>query len=186
MSQNTDATAAFLSLAEGLASRDLGHIAWDPAPQCPRGHGNPEWDGDDHGVSEPKPIGALCSRCVSDWVEAGYQDMMEEGHRRHFGSIQNATDLRWHPEFRIGRIPKNFLDQTVLTDALRAWSVQDRHAKRSWSMGYDDFHQDFFGEVGPHRFWHHRDPVVALYAALAQVLEVPPHLPDDVVVRRHA
>lgn len=184
MSQNTDSTAAFLALAEGLASRDLGHVAWDPAPQCPRGHGNPEWDGDDHGASEPKPIGALCSRCVSDWVEAGYQESMDEGHRRHFGSIRQAADLNWHPELRIGRIPKNFLDHTVLTDALRTWSVQDRHAKRSWSLGYDDFHQDFFGAVGTHRFWHHRDPAVALYAALAQALGVTWAVPDDIGVPR--
>ena len=184
MSTTTNPTPLFQALADALETRNLGRVAWDPAPQCPRGHGNPEWDGDDHGVSEPQPIGALCSRCVSEWVEAGYQESMEQGHRRHFGSIQNAHDPRWNPELRIGRIPKNFLDHTVLTDALRAWSMQDRHAPRPWSLGYDDFHQDFFGSVGPHRFLHHRDPAVALYAALAQALGVPWAVPDDLVVPR--
>lgn len=182
MSKTTDLTPIFQSLADALESRNLGHVAWDPAPQCPRGHGNPEWDGDDHGVSEPKPIGALCSRCVSDWVEAGYQESMDEGHRRHFGSIEHAADLSWHPELRIGHVPKNFLDQTVLTDALKAWSVQDSHTPRPWSMGYDPFHQDFFGAVGIHRQLHHRDPVVALWAAFTTEIGVA--LPESLVVRR--
>ncbi len=95
-------------LAEALDAAGLGEYAWDVARACPQGHLDPRPDG--------PPLGELCAECVS--VAEGVCAISLEEWR----ALDETPGF--HPEWRIGRIAKDFTDANILLAAVEAWIGQ--------------------------------------------------------------
>lgn len=50
----------------------------------------------------------------------------------------NKDNPAWHPEWRIGRVAKDFTDATTLIGVLEAWRKQDVQC-RKWRIESDDW-----------------------------------------------
>ncbi len=107
-------------LAEALDAAALPpELVWESAPTCPSGHPvNLPWQ------LEPEKgfqIGELCPDCL--FMVHHFTTRDRDAHE---------DDLAWHPEWRIGRVPKPLsTDATTLLAAVEAWRKQDED-ERDW------------------------------------------------------
>lgn len=135
-------------LADALEANGLGEYAWDPAPTCPSGHPvNLPWQ------LEPEKgfqIGELCPDCL--FMVHHFTTRDRDAHE---------DDLAFHPEWRIGRVPKRLSeDATTLLAAAEAWCEREdagyEVARYAMRREYDDDGMPFivepthFASVGFH------------------------------------
>lgn len=94
-------------IATALGAAGHPDLAWDPAPTCPQGHPSGYQPNDKQ----------LCWQCVMD------------GHATLKVTEDNRYDPTWHPEWRIGRLPKPFhTSMDLVVGALNALDLR-------WSRG---------------------------------------------------
>ena len=115
-----------IAIAEALDARGLGRYAWDPAKTCPQGHPNIDPECGECGAQ----IGEECWECGTIWIEQRYvascptaADLCSCADTDHYGEASEEwdtmmTDPTVHPEWRIGRVPKDFTKPEVLLPAV--------------------------------------------------------------------
>ncbi len=93
-------------IAEALDDKGLGQWAWGVALTCPQGHSNiePECGGPNQGIGE------VCWECANEDTD-GWVNIVEE--------LQD--DPNWRPEWRIGRVPRDFTQPQVLWPVLEIY-----------------------------------------------------------------
>ena len=136
-------------LAEAWTAAGLpGELVWDPAKECPQGH--PNTDGGDGTWSG---TGELCEICATEWWNQQTED--------DDVLAQLLEDPAFHPEWRIGRVPKRLSeDATTLLAAVEAWCEREdagyEVARYAMRREYDDDGMPFivepthFASVGFH------------------------------------
>lgn len=148
-----------------------GELLWESAKKCPQGHSTLGY-----------LIGERCDECVTSWW----------GLNRHGADDAVLTALlkddTFHPEWRLGRVAKDFTDATPLIEVLEAWRKQ-KPLDRWWSMNAADWETEVtLGELlprlprgtvrseGQETFYDgyvpvDEDPAVALALAFVRALE---------------
>ena len=96
---------------------------WEPAAQCPHNHTNISPDDGGYLAS----IRELCAYCL---VEAAW-DAWDKDESHPLQTIMDAalqddhiSDVTWHPEWRIGRQPKNFTHMANIYSLVEEWRAQ--------------------------------------------------------------
>lgn len=99
-------------ISDGLERAGLGAYAWEPAPTCPQSHAQPD-----------AQIGDLCYECSG--INASNEEYYPE----------RAEEFAAHPEWRIGRVARDFTRPENLIPAMEAWIAQapdQRDIKIGW------------------------------------------------------
>ena len=93
-----------------------GDLLWQAAEACPQGHSNREPECGELDLH----IGDICFECRDE------ADVSWKEHQEHW------DDLTWHPEWRIGKAPRDFTDPAVLWPVWETY-IEHPHANQEWN-----------------------------------------------------
>ena len=91
-------------------------LLWQAAEACPQGHTNREPECGELDLH----IGDVCFDCLEE------ADVPVMEHHAHW------DDLTWHPEWRIGKAPRDFTDPAVLWPVWETY-IEHPHANQEWN-----------------------------------------------------
>lgn len=130
--EKTDLSERIAILAEsaGLSAE----LLWEAAETCPQGHSTRDIE---CGYVELS-VGDLCRECwTEEWrnprlevceTDAEIHAVMDEER----AALHQFKDPTFHPEWRIGKVAKDFADPANLLAVVEAWRAQRRW--RGWSV----------------------------------------------------
>ncbi len=140
-----DKSALNARIAAGLKALGLEALAYEAAETCPQGHNStvatehPDYDDHDDWVPDDGwRLGSLCLNCIADsplvkrtvpddWAYYAY----DKARRIR---VAYDGDRNFHPEWRIGVVPRDFSEPRYFDLAVRAFCDVKR-----WS-----FHNDYY------------------------------------------
>ena len=101
-------------------------LLWHPAETCPQGHEN-QWR---------TIIDDLCISCLENWLGPKADVAIYDQRWDELAAYHDTLD--WHPEWRIGRAPRDFVDPAVLLPVLEAyWRQLNVDIKWRWCRSED-------------------------------------------------
>ena len=132
-------------------------LLWQAAEACPQGHTNREPECGELDLH----IGDICFDC-RDEANVSWKE-----HQEHW------DDPTWHPEWRIGKAPRDFTDPAVLLPLMEAyWGNWDVDIKWEWYLSADGWMTYVNVYKQNWKVWIRRKGVGAtITEAMAQVLE---------------
>ena len=106
------------------------HLLWDAADECPQGH---YLDPAIYNVG----IGYLCEQCDTEYWNTHMEVNEADWYHEHAANEDNPA---WHPEWRVGRVPKDFTQASVLFAVVEAlkydveWWPYDTGTEEGWNV----------------------------------------------------
>lgn len=127
---NEDKKALSLKIATLAEAQGIDPaLLWEAAEECPQGHDNRSWCDDDVTYG----IGELCLLCWNTyWVDPRVKLMAEVPFSTSLNKVYGKEealgplydDPAFHPEWRIGRRPRDLTHPGLLLPVVEAWIAQ--------------------------------------------------------------